>query len=203
MAIHRLELDEEGGRLDARTRRVADAFRAVLEALELDLDDPNLAGTHLRVARAYRELFAGLETDEPRLRTFPNREGYSEMVTVLDVPFYSLCAHHFLPFFGAAHLGYIPGRRIVGLSKLARAVEHYARRPQIQERMTEQILALLRERLDPVGAMVVLQARHLCVEMRGVSKPGVITTTSAIFGAFDRDRVRQEFLSLLPEHRTA
>src|SRR5207249_2414074 len=89
------------GRVDSKTRRVADAFRKVLEALELDLDDPNLAGTHLRIARAYNELFAGLESEEPRLRTFPNRDGYSEMVTVLDVPFYSLCAHHFLPFFGA------------------------------------------------------------------------------------------------------
>jgi len=203
VAIHRLELDDESGRLDEKTRRVADAFRKVLEALDLDLDDPNLAGTHLRVARSYRELFAGLMTEEPRLRTFPNREGYSEMVTVLDVPFYSLCAHHFLPFFGSAHVGYIPRERIVGLSKLARTVEHYARRPQIQERMTEQILALLRDRLTPAGAMVVLQARHLCVEMRGVSKPGVVTTTSALFGAFEDDKVRQEFLSLLPAQKPA
>jgi len=203
MAIHRLDLDDETGRVDAKTRRVADAFRKVLEALELDLDDPNLAGTHLRVARAYNELFAGLESEEPRLRTFPNRDGYSEMVTVLDVPFYSLCAHHFLPFFGSAHVGYIPRERIVGLSKLARAVEHYARRPQIQERMTEQILGLVRDRLSPIGAMVVVQARHLCVEMRGVSKPGVLTTTSAIFGAFDDARVRQEFLSLLPQQKPA
>ena len=117
---------------------------------------------------------------------------------MLDIPFYSLCAHHFLPFFGAAHLAYIPRERIVGLSKLARAVEHYARRPQIQERMTEQIVGLLRDRLAPVGAMVVVQARHLCMEMRGVGKTGVLTTTSAIFGAFDDDKVRQEFLSLLP-----
>jgi GTP cyclohydrolase I len=199
VAIHRLELYDEDVRLDARTRRVADAFRKVLEALELDLTDPNLAGTHVRVARAYRELFAGLSSEEPRLRTFPNTEGYSEMVTLLDVPFYSLCAHHFLPFFGAAHLGYIPKDRIVGLSKLARVLEHYARRPQVQERMTEQVLGTLRNRLAPVGAMVVVQARHLCMEMRGVSKPGVLTTTSAIYGAFDDDKVRQEFLSLLPQ----
>jgi len=198
MAIHRLDLYDDDRRVDAKTRRVADAFRKVLEALELDLTDPNLAGTHLRVARAYHELFAGLRSEEPRLRTFPNREGYSAMVTLLDIPFYSLCAHHFLPFFGAAHLAYIPRERIVGLSKLARAVEHYARRPQIQERMTEQIVGLLRDRLAPVGAMVVVQARHLCMEMRGVGKTGVLTTTSAIFGAFDDDKVRQEFLSLLP-----
>src|SRR5207253_4197299 len=159
--------------LDAKTRRVADAFRKVLEALDLDLDDPNLAGTHLRVARAYRELFAGLESEEPRLRTFPNRDGYSEMVTVLDVPFYSLCAHHFLPFFGSAHVGYIPRERILGLSKLARTVEHYARRPQIQERMTEQILALPRDRLTPAHATVLLHARHRSAQMRGDRKPGV------------------------------
>jgi GTP cyclohydrolase I len=175
----------------------------MLVALDLDLKDPNLAETDLRVARMYRELFVGLERGEPGLRTFPNREGYSEMVTVLDIPFYSLCAHHLLPFFGSAHVGYIPAERIVGLSKLARVVEHYARRPQLQERMTEQILGLLRDRLSPKGVMVVVQARHLCMEMRGVNKPGVLTTTSAISGAFDEDKVRQEFLSLLPERNSA
>jgi GTP cyclohydrolase I len=201
MAIHHIhdpEDAEQRPRIDAKARRVARAFRAVLEALELDLEDPNLAGTDLRVGRMFRELFAGLERPEPQLRTFPNREGYSEMVTVLDIPFYSVCAHHFLPFFGSAHVGYIPADRIVGLSKIARVVEHYARRPQLQERMTEQILGLLRRRLSPRGLMVVVQARHLCMEMRGVAKPGVLTTTSAIHGAFDEDKVRQEFLALLP-----
>lgn len=182
-----------------RTAMVADAFRQVLEALDLDLGDPNLAGTHLRVARAYEELFAGLrEGAEPTYRSFPNTEQYSQMVSVVDVPFFSLCSHHFLPFFGSAHVAYIPGDRIVGLSKLARLVDFYARRPQLQERMTEQILACLNKRLAPKGAMVVLQARHFCMEMRGVSKPGVITTTSALSGAFEDERVRQEFLSLLP-----
>jgi GTP cyclohydrolase I len=201
--LHALDDDDERRPIDEKTRRAARAVREMLEALELDLKDPNLAGTDMRVARMYRELFAGLERDEPRLRTFPNREGYSEMVTVLDIPFYSLCAHHLLPFFGAAHVGYIPADRIVGLSKLARVVDHYARRPQLQERMTEQIIALLRERLNPRGVMVVVQARHLCMEMRGVSKPGVLTTTSAISGAFEEDKVRQEFLSLLPERDSA
>jgi GTP cyclohydrolase I len=200
VAIRRLHaLDEEERRpADRKTREVARAFRALLEVLELDLSDPNLAGTDVRVARMYRELFAGLETEEPRLRTFPNREKYSEMVTVLDIPFYSICAHHFLPFFGSAHVGYIPANRIVGLSKIARVVDHYARRPQLQERMTEQILGLLRDRLAPLGLMVVLEGRHLCMEMRGVSKPGVVTTTSAISGTFEEDKVRQEFLQLLP-----
>lgn len=182
-----------------RVERVASAFRGVLEALDLDLSDPNLTTTHLRVARAYEELFAGLrEGGEPTWKSFPNTEGYSQMVSVLDVPFFSLCAHHFLPFFGSAHVAYIPGDQIVGLSKLARLVDFYARRPQIQERMTEQIVACLNKRLAPKGAMVVVQARHFCMEMRGVSKPGVLTTTSALSGAFEEDRVRQEFLSLLP-----
>jgi GTP cyclohydrolase I len=182
-----------------RVGRVAEAFKGVLEALELDLGDPNLAATHVRVARAYEELFSGLrEGGEPTWRSFPNTENYSQMVSVIDVPFFSLCAHHFLPFFGSAHVAYIPGDRIVGLSKLARLVDFYARRPQIQERMTEQIVACLNKRLDPKGAMVVVQARHFCMEMRGVSKPGVLTTTSALSGAFEEDRVRQEFLSLLP-----
>ena len=193
------ELENEPPEPGSRVARVAGAFRGVLESLDLDLEDPNLTTTHLRVARAYEELFAGLrEGAEPTWKTFPNTEGYSQMVSVVDVPFFSLCAHHFLPFFGSAHVAYIPGDRIVGLSKLARLVEFYARRPQIQERMTEQIVTCLNKRLEPKGSMVVLQARHFCMEMRGVSKPGVLTTTSALSGTFEEDRVRQEFLSLLP-----
>jgi GTP cyclohydrolase I len=193
------ELENEPAEPGSRVARVATAFRGVLEALDLDLSDPNLATTDLRVARAYEELFAGLrEGAEPKWKSFPNSEGYSQMVSVVDVPFFSLCAHHFLPFFGSAHVAYIPGDQIVGLSKLARLVDFYARRPQIQERMTEQIVACLNKRLTPKGAMVVLQARHFCMEMRGVSKPGVLTTTSALSGMFEEDRVRQEFLSLLP-----
>ena len=193
------ELENEPAEPGTRVERVAAAFKGVLEALDLDLSDPNLTTTHLRVARGYEELFAGLrEGGEPTWRSFPNTEGYSQMVSVVDVPFFSFCAHHFLPFFGSAHVAYLPGDQIVGLSKLARLVDFYARRPQIQERMTEQILACLNKRLAPKGAMVVLQARHFCMEMRGVAKPGVLTTTSALSGAFEDERVRQEFLSLLP-----
>jgi GTP cyclohydrolase I len=181
-----------------RTDRVAAAFRGVMEALGLDTDDPNLADTPLRVAKAYRELFAGLEEGaEPELRTFPNEEGYSQVVAVAGIPFHSLCAHHFLPFFGTAHVAYVPGERIVGLSKLARVVEFYARRPQVQERLTEQIIGLLDRRLQPQGAMVVVQARHFCMEMRGIRKAGAMTTTSAIRGVFEQEKTRQEFLSLL------
>jgi GTP cyclohydrolase IA len=181
-----------------RVPRVARAFAEVMEALGLDLADPNLADTPLRVARAYTELFAGLQEGvEPDLRTFPNEERYSQMVAVTGIPFHSLCAHHFLPFFGTAHLAYLPGERILGLSKLARVVEFYARRPQVQERMTEQAIDLLDRRLQPAGVMVVVQARHFCMEMRGVAKAGALTTTSAVRGVFQEERTRQEFLQLL------
>ncbi len=188
----------EGPTAAARQQLVATKFRELMEALGLDLTDPNLADTPARVARAYGDLFSGLDSGaEPDLRTFPNTERYSQIVSVTDIPFHSVCAHHFLPFFGTAHVAYLPGDQVVGLSKLARAVDFYARRPQIQERMTEQIINLLDSRLRPQGAMVVLQARHFCMEMRGVRKPGATTTTSALRGAFQDERTRQEFLDLL------
>jgi GTP cyclohydrolase I len=171
---------------DPRLRRVAARLREVLQALDLDLTDPNLAGTEWRMARAYRDLFAGLHADAaPELRTFPNSEGYSEAVWVRDIPFHSLCAHHLLPFFGTAHVAYVPRDRVVGLSKLARVVDFFARRPQLQERMTEQIAQYLDEGLRPAGVKVVLEARHFCMEMRGVAKPGLTTTTSAVRGRFE------------------
>jgi len=176
----------------------AAAFRTAFEALGLDMGDPNLEGTAMRVARSYRELFAGLSAARPpELRTFPNTEGYSAMVAVTGIPFHSLCAHHLLPFFGTAHVAYLPKDRLVGLSKFARVVDYFARRPQIQERLTAQIMALLEQSLHPAGAMVVLQARHFCMEMRGVAKAGALTTTSAVHGVFVEERVRQEFLGLL------
>jgi GTP cyclohydrolase I len=177
---------------------VAARFKGVMEALGLDLGDPNLADTPRRVARAYEELFAGLRPDaEPELRTFPNTEGYSQMVSVTGIPFHSLCAHHFLPFFGTAHVAYLPNERVVGLSKLARVVDYYARRPQIQERLTEQVIGFLDRKLRPSGAMVVIQAQHFCMEMRGIAKAGAVTTTSALRGAFTDGTTRQEFLDLL------
>jgi GTP cyclohydrolase I len=184
---------------DGKLRRLARKVRAVMEELDLDLTDPHLAGTELRVARAYRELFAGLAADaEPALRTFPNVEGYREPVSVVGIPFYSLCAHHLLPFFGSAHVAYQPGQEIVGLSKLARVVEFYARRPQVQERMTEQIAEFLDRRLSPGGVMVVLQARHFCIEMRGTNRAGLVTTTSAVRGVFSEARRRRAFEAALP-----
>jgi GTP cyclohydrolase I len=194
--------EEYDGIANADTQRVATKFREFMEALGLDLTDPNLAGTALRVARAFRELFAGHYAGrEPDLRTFPNAEGYRETVTVTDIPFYSICAHHFLPFFGTAHLAYMPKARLVGLSKLVRVVDFYARRPQLQERMTEQIAELIERRLRPAGTMVVIQARHFCMEMRGVAKAGLTTTTNAVRGAFEDEAARRKFYALLSRGR--
>jgi len=193
---------EQDGNGDAETQRAAKRFREFMVALGLDLTDPNLSGTELRVARAFRELFSGHYAGrEPELRTFLNAEGYRETVTVTGIPFHSICAHHFLPFFGTAHLAYVPKARLVGLSKLVRVVDFYARRPQLQETMTEQIAELIERRLRPAGTMVVVQARHLCMEMRGVAKAGLTTTTNAVRGAFEGEAARQKLYAELSRER--
>jgi GTP cyclohydrolase I len=178
--------------------RVAGHVRAMLAELGLDLEDPNLRDTDQRVARMYWEMFSGLRAgSRPQVTTFPNDEGYRAMVMEKEIPFYSMCAHHLVPFYGHAHMAYIPNDRILGLSKFARILEFYAKRPQLQERLTEQVVAFLESELRPQGAMVVIEARHLCVEMRGVRKPGAVTVTSAIRGGFYKKEVREEFLDLL------
>jgi len=183
---------------DRREERIARHVRGILTELGLDLDDPNLAETDRRVARMYLEMFHGLEEGaEPRITTFPNDESYQHMVMERDIPFYSMCAHHLVPFYGHAHIAYIPNDSILGLSKFGRILEFYAKRPQLQERLTEQVVNFLEERLAPKGAMVVIEARHLCVEMRGVKKVGALTTTSALRGCFHDRPVREEFLDLL------
>jgi GTP cyclohydrolase I len=183
---------------EERVERLSHHVRGLLTELGLDLGDPNLRDTDRRVAKLYLEMFAGLEAgSEPKVTTFPNEEGYSHMVMEKEIPFYSLCAHHLVPFYGHAHIAYIPRERILGLSKFARILEFYAKRPQLQERLTEQVVNYLEEQLRPLGAMVVIEARHLCVEMRGVKKPGVVTTTSALRGIFHQRPVREEFLDLL------
>jgi GTP cyclohydrolase I len=182
----------------AKVERIAAHVRSILEELDLDLNDANLRSTDVRVARLYLEMFHGLrEGSRPEITTFPNDEGYSSMVMEKEIPFYSMCSHHLVPFYGHAHISYIPDERIVGLSKLARILEFYAKRPQLQERLTEQVVEFLAEELRPQGAMVVIEARHLCVEMRGVRKPGAMTVTSAIRGIFHQRPVREEFLDLL------
>jgi GTP cyclohydrolase I len=186
-------------RTDAeKLRLIAGHVRAIIEALGLDPNDPNLRETDQRVAKMYLEMFHGLsEGAEPKVTVFPNEERYTAMVMEKDIPFYSMCAHHFVPFYGHAHVAYIPNERIVGLSKMPRIVEFYACRPQLQERLTEQIAGFMAEKLAPQGVMVVVEARHLCVEMRGVKKPGALTVTSAIRGIFFNRPVREEFLDLL------
>jgi GTP cyclohydrolase I len=183
---------------EIRVREIAVHLRRVIELLGLNLSDPNLTETPERLARMYLEMFRGLsEGAEPRVTFFPNDEGYQAMVMEKDIPFYSLCSHHFVPFYGHAHIAYIPNDKIAGLSKLPRILEFYASRPQLQERLTEQVAGFLAEKLSPQGVMVVIEARHLCVEMRGVKKPGALTVTSAIRGIFYNRPVRQEFLDLL------
>jgi len=182
----------------ARVDQVAGIIRDLMTELGLNLEDPNLRETDRRVAKMYFEMFSGLRLGtEPKITTFPNDEGYNEMVMVKQIPFYSLCSHHFVPFYGHAHIAYIPSDRIVGLSKLPRIVEFYAHRPQLQERLTEQVISYIDDKLKPQGAMVVIEGRHLCVEMRGVKKPGAMATTSAIRGIFENKSVREEFLDLL------
>jgi GTP cyclohydrolase I len=191
--------DFDPTRVDAQQlQKIAGHMRGIIEALGLDTDDPNLSGTDERVAKMYLEMFNGLRSGaEPRVTTFPNDEGYEHMVMERDIPFYSMCSHHFVPFYGHAHIAYVPGDRIVGLSKFSRILEFYAKRPQLQERLTEQVVSFLMNKLSAKGAMVVLEARHLCVEMRGVKKAGALTVTSAIRGLFHNRPLREEFLDLL------
>jgi GTP cyclohydrolase IA len=182
---------------DARRVDLAAAERAAREllvALGADLDDAGLRETPRRVAAAFGELL----TPEPfALTTFPNDEGYDELVVVRDIPFQSLCMHHLLPFHGVAHVAYLPADRIIGLSKLARVVEHYSRDLQVQERLTKQVAACIEAELAPKGVGVVLEAEHLCMSLRGVQKAGAKTVTSALHGLVrDDPRTREEFLSL-------
>jgi len=196
--LSEVDLSELDTGQQEKLERIAHHVRGILAHLGLDLSDPNLAETDLRVAKMYLEMFRGLdEGAEPKVTTFPNDEKYSHMVMETKIPFYSMCAHHLVPFYGHAHIAYIPRDQILGLSKFARILEFYAKRPQLQERLTEQVVRFLEEKLHPLGAMVVIEARHLCVEMRGVKKPGAVTVTSALRGIFHQKQVREEFLDLL------
>ena len=197
---------EPGDQLLSRLRtgvdhaRAAAAVRELLLAVGEDPDRPGLQDTPDRVARAYAETFAGLWQDPADVLATTFDEDHDEMVLVKDIPMYSTCEHHLVPFHGVAHVGYIPGAdgRVTGLSKLARLVEVYARRPQVQERMTRQIADALMEGLKPLGAIVVIEAEHLCMAMRGIRKPGATTVTSAVRGIFrDNPATRAEAMSLV------
>lgn len=170
------------------------AARAFLHALNIATDDESMRGTPMRMVKAYAELFSPRPFD---LTTFPNDGDYDELVLARDIPFRSVCEHHLLPFHGRAAVGYLPADRIVGLSKLARVVEHFAHRPQVQERLTKQIADLLDLELRPKGVGVVIQADHTCMSLRGVRALGATTVTSAMLGRLRSDsRSRQEFLTV-------
>ena len=172
------------------------AARVFLEALGLPVDSEGMRETPRRMARAYQELFAAAPFT---FTSFANENGYDELVLARDIPVRSVCEHHLLPFVGVAHVGYLPGDRILGLSKLARLVEHFGSRPQLQERMTKQIADLLEEELSPRGVGVVIEAEHSCMTLRGVRARGSSTVTSTLLGVLREDpRSRQEFLSLIP-----
>ena len=180
--------------------RAEAAVRELLFAVGEDPDREGLKRTPTRVARAYSEIFAGLFTDPDTVLETTFDEDHDELVLVKDIPLYSMCEHHLLPWHGTAAIGYIPGPdgRITGLSKLARLVDLYARRPQVQERLTSQVADALRKGLEPQGVIVVISAEHLCMAMRGIRKPGSLTVTSAVRGIFQSDpRTRAEALSLV------
>jgi GTP cyclohydrolase I len=179
--------------------RIEAAVAEILEAIGEDPNREGLADTPKRVAKMYAEVFAGLREDPVEiLETIFVQEAHREIVMVKDIPFYSMCEHHLIPFHGAAHVAYLPKGNLTGLSKLARLVEAYARRPQLQERLTSQIAETLMDVDDPYGVLVVVEAEHLCMSMRGVKKPGAITVTSAVRGTLASDpAARAEALSLL------
>ena len=184
--------------------RIERAVREILTAMGEDPDRDGLKDTPIRVARMYAEVCEGLHDDPAEHLTATFEAGHDEMVMVRDIPLYSLCEHHLVPFSGKAHVAYIPGTdgRITGLSKIARLVEGYSRRPQVQEKLTVQIADAMEQTLEPRGVMVVIEAEHLCMSMRGVQKAGSTTVTSAVRGLF-RDSVatREEAMRFIHGHR--
>ncbi|WP_104181127.1 GTP cyclohydrolase I FolE [Arthrobacter sp. B0490] len=179
--------------------RIQRAVREILAAIGEDPDRDGLLETPKRVAKAYAEMFAGLHQDAGEVLSTSFDLDHQELVLVKDIPFYSTCEHHLVPFHGSAHVGYIPSvdGRVTGLSKLARLVEVYARRPQIQERLTTQIVDAMMEHLKPKGAIVVIECEHMCMSMRGVRKPGAKTVTSAVRGQIRETATRAEAMSLI------
>lgn len=180
--------------------RAEKAVRELLYAIGEDPDRHGLIDTPSRVARAYKEMFAGLYSNPDEVLNTTFDEQHDELVLVKDIPMYSTCEHHLVAFHGVAHVGYIPGvdGRVTGLSKLARVVDLYAKRPQVQERLTAQVADALMRKLDPRGVIVVMEAQHLCMAMRGIRKPGASTTTSAVRGQFKTDNaLRSEALGLI------
>lgn len=191
---------EDGTLLDAKCKqKIADGISTMLSAVGDAVDPKGTADTPKRVANMYDELLSGYDTDEIQLLNDAMFEvEYDEMVVVKDIDFYSLCEHHLLPFYGKAHVGYLPDQKVVGLSKIPRLVEMFARRLQVQERMTQQIATVMHRLVKPRGVGVVIEAQHLCAAMRGVKKPNTIMTTSAVRGLFKKNpSTRDEFMGHL------
>ena len=191
-----------GGKIvNMNLEQIEHAVRLILEAVGEDPNREGLLDTPKRVAKMYSEVFAGLKKDPKEYFDTLFSENHEELVLVKDIPFYSMCEHHLVPFFGKAHVAYIPkGGKVVGLSKLARSVEAVAGRPQLQERITTTVADAIVEKLTPYGVMVVVEAEHMCMTMRGVKKPGSKTVTSAVRGIFEKDAAaRAEVLSLIKE----
>lgn len=187
------------------TDKIRDAVKSILEAIGDDPDRPDVAETPERVARMYEEILAGIGQDPAEEIDVFFSSDYDEMIMLTDIPLFSVCEHHLIPFIGKAHVAYIPNKKgqITGLSKLARVVDVAARRPQVQERLTMDIADAIENRLDPRGVLVVIEAEHLCLTMRGVQMPGTVAKTSAVRGAF-RENVatREEAMRLIGNQRT-
>jgi GTP cyclohydrolase I len=193
VAYHKTEHYDE-----AVTSMLIENYRSTIAQLGEDVDREGLLKTPERVAKAMQYITQGYNMDAKNiLNSAKFHESYSEMVIVKDIELYSLCEHHMLPFFGKAHVAYIPNGWITGLSKIARVVDCFSRRLQVQERMTHQILDAIQETLNPLGVAVVIEAKHLCMMMRGVSKQNSVTTTSAFSGQFEKSETRSEFMKLI------
>ncbi len=178
--------------------KIEEGIRLILEGIGDDPARPGLKDTPNRVARMYLEIFSGLKTADEDLLKPIEGENHDEMVLLKDIPFYSVCEHHLLPFFGKAHIAYIPSGKIVGISELVKALELLAKRPQVQERLTSQLADIITLRLKPKGCMVIIDAEHLCMSMRGIKKPGAKTVTSAVRGIFrSKQSTREEMLELI------
>ena len=181
-----------------KTEKIAEHYRQIIQLLGEDVNREGLLKTPERVARSLQFLMQGYEQiPEEIIKSAMFTENYRQMVIVKDIDFYSMCEHHMLPFFGKAHIAYIPNKQITGLSKIARIVEVYARRMQVQERMTTQIKECIQKTLNPMGVMVIIEAQHLCMQMRGVQKQHSITTTSDFTGIFEQAKTREEFMNLI------
>ncbi len=181
-----------------KTEKIAFHYKEIIHLLGENIEREGLLKTPSRVSKAMQFLMNGYEQDpEEIIRSAMFSEDYRQMVIVKDIDFYSMCEHHMLPFFGKAHVAYIPNHHITGLSKIARVVEVYARRMQVQERMTTQIKECIQKTLEPMGVIVVIEAQHLCMQMRGVQKQNSITTTSDFTGVFQQAKTREEFLNLI------